>query len=261
MKTIKKRLLLLIIPSISGQIAYCQKTKDDYLLVKDFCAEKIKEDSTNYYYYKGKADAEVFLGEFNLAIKDYSGAIARNSLCGDAFYNRGVAYYEINNMELASKDLKKAIQIEKRIPQAYIYLCLISEAKGKYKSAIDYCTLAIKDSNVYSDAYYNRGLCFSESSDYIRAIKDFKTVISLSYNLNAQINLAYNYAKLKKFDQAEAEINSALQKDSTNAPIYKYKGLIAIEKSKPKDACLFFNKAQDLGAKDVDLYIKKYCNN
>ena len=86
-------------------------------------------------------------------------------------------------------------------------------------------------------------------------------VIKINDNVNARINIAYNYAKLKQFNNAENEINSVLQKDTTNNIVYRYKGLIAVEENDMQKACVFFKKAKNLGAKNVDGNIKKYCIN
>ena len=254
---------LIILLFLMNAISYAQKkkiSKDDYEMMINYCTEKIKEAPNNYFYYEGRADAKSGLGKYKEAIDDYSLAIKRNKSYSMLYYDRGVAWFEINNLDSAKMDFIRAIKIKKS-PQAYHYIGLIYDIQKNYGDAIINYGKAIKDSVTYADAYYNRGLCLSDINDYKSAISDFKMVIKINDNVNARINIAYNYAKLKQFNNAENEINSVLQKDTTNNIVYRYKGLIAVEENDMQKACVFFKKAKNLGAKNVDGNIKKYCIN
>jgi len=257
------RIILILITTIFSLNLECYSqvyTSEDYLGAKEFCTQKILENPNDYFYYKARADIEFTLKEFDAAITDYSFAITRNAISTESIYNRGVAYYEINKINLAEKDFIKALEI-KIIPEAYLYLGLICESKSKNQKAIKYYSLAIRDSISYSDAYYNRGLCSSKISNFSNAVEDFKIAYRLTKNTNSQINLALSYAKLKKNDLADFEINVAIKRDSTNANVYKYKGLILLENAEFKEACVCFLKAKKMGANNIDAYFKKYCTN
>ena len=251
---------LFFFTNIIINFSYGQKiSQQDYRIIIDYCSEKIKEAPDYYYYYEGRADAKLALGKYIEAVDDYTMAIKRNKLCSTAFYDRGIAWFQINNMDSAKLDFIRAIKLKKN-PEAYHYLGLIDETKKEYSQAIANYGKAIKDSITYADAYYNRGLCLSYIKDYQNAIENFKNVVKVKENINARINIAYNYSKLKKFDDAEREINLLLQKDTISNTIYRYKGLIAFEKNDTMKACEFFTKAKKLGAKNVDEDIKKCCN-
>jgi len=213
-----------------------ENNSEEYAAIIKYCSEKIKEEPNNYFYYKGRADAELVLRDWDAAINDYSMALKLKNQDGDIFYNRGIALYEKKKFKLAEEDFLKAIAILKKLPEAQVYVGLINKANGDY----------------------NRGLSLSKMANYEKAIEDFTRAIDLRKNTNSEINVAYNYAKLKQFDVAESKINLLLQMDSTNASIYKYKGLIFIEKGDNASACNIFLKAKGMGA-SVDEDIKKYC--
>jgi len=235
-----------------------ENNSEEYAAIIKYCSEKIKEEPNNYFYYKGRADAELVLRDWDAAINDYSMALKLKNQDGDIFYNRGIALYEKKKFKLAEEDFLKAIAILKKLPEAQVYVGLINKANGDYEEAIINFTNAIRDSINYFEAYYNRGLSLSKMANYEKAIEDFTRAIDLRKNTNSEINVAYNYAKLKQFDVAESKINLLLQMDSTNASIYKYKGLIFIEKGDNASACNIFLKAKGMGA-SVDEDIKKYC--
>jgi len=255
---IRLLLLILIIISPVAMLAQDNNSEDNLVIIK-YCTDKIKEDPNNYYYYKGRADVELSLNNFDAAISDYSMVIKLNNNHGGAFCNRGIALYEKKLFKLSKQDFLKAIELLKKSSVSYVYLGLIDVSNEDFEDAVVNFTNAIKDSVNFPEAYYNRGLSFSKIGNYNKAIEDFTKVTKLEKNSNAEINIAFNYAKIGQYDMAEEKINTLLQSDSTNAAIYKYKALIFIEKGDRKMACDMFFKAQVKGAINIDSDIEKYC--
>jgi tetratricopeptide (TPR) repeat protein len=234
-------------------------TLNDYYTIKSYCTQKIKEDPQNYYYYKARADAEYFLKEFNNAVIDYSSAISKKDNDAYLFYNRGIVYYNMNDYTNATNDFTKSLLLKSKMPEVYLYLGLISEQKANISKAIEYYTNAITDSINFNDAYYNRGLCYSETNEFESAVNDFCYIYRSNQNTNTSINLAYNYAKLKKFTEAEKILKKALKKDSKNSTIYKYYGLFYLEKELKEKACAYFDQAKKMGEPDMDKLLKTKC--
>jgi len=85
--------------------------------------------------------------EYDKEVEAYTNAIALNANYGDAYYNRGLAYYN----------------------------------KALYDRAIeDYTSAIVLDPNA-ADAIYNRGLAYQQKGNMGRAIPDYRTACDLGF--------------------------------------------------------------------------------
>jgi hypothetical protein len=66
----------------------------------------IKMDSGNIEYYLRRGQYELFIHDYEAAVRDNSKAIQLDSLNSDAFCNRGMAKYELKDFNGALADLK-----------------------------------------------------------------------------------------------------------------------------------------------------------
>jgi tetratricopeptide (TPR) repeat protein len=148
------------------------------------------------YLYNDLGLCYVALGEQDTAISEFSKAIALNSDCVEAYYNRGLAYFEQGRSAApdAISDFTKAIELE--------------------------------PDNV--DAYYNRGLTYNKNYNratnydkedttdyYTKAVADFDKVLELDPTYVLAIagkgNAAY---RNKEYNKSEEYFAKALESES-----------------------------------------------
>jgi tetratricopeptide (TPR) repeat protein len=258
--------LVLQLISFCNLNAQDKYTKDQQIDVINECNDRLLKDSTNSELYLARAEAEYVIGDTIHSLVDFSKGIKFNAHNAQAFYDRGVIFFQLNKLSNAEKDFKTAINLNKRFPQAYCYLGIVYQYNGLMDKAINCFSQAIKDSNNYADAYNDRALCYKNQINYLTAINDFDKAIKIYdtlkvYDLegNAYLNKAYCYAKLRRKDSAETIINYLYKIDSTNAATLEYKGLISIESNNLKVGCYYLNEAKLRGSQDAADSLKKYC--
>ena len=69
-------------------------------------------------------------------IEDYTKAIELNPDDAEAYHNRGAAYYDLGNLELAIKDYTKAIELDPDFARTYINRGLAYRLSGNLDKAI-----------------------------------------------------------------------------------------------------------------------------
>ena len=96
----------------------------------------------------------MIIGKFDLAISNYTNAIALIANNPLAFYNRGLAYINLKDFIRASNDMAKVISIDSNHIKAYYKYTLIKYKLKEYSSAIEIATKALEFSMlIYVDAY------------------------------------------------------------------------------------------------------------
>jgi protein O-mannosyl-transferase len=109
-----------------------------------------------------------------------------------AWYNRGMAYLDIQEPGLAVADFSQAVALN---PQ-------------------------------YVPPYTNRGIAFGMLGDIPKAIDDFKTASRLSpETFEPYLNMGIAYIKTGQFDGAVFALTSALRINRTSAPAYMNRGI------------------------------------
>ena len=81
--------------------------------------QKPDQELVNKYYARGIAASEK--GEIELAIEDYTEAIALNPEFAEAYYQRGLAYSKKSEIELAIVDYTQAIALKPDYADAYYH--------------------------------------------------------------------------------------------------------------------------------------------
>ena len=92
-------------------------------------------------------------GQYKEAIADFTNFIKINPDYAAAYINRGVAYYEIKEYELALNDYNSAHETLKMIK--HIQIEVTNTELGNYDDAIEDCSKAIEINPNNAKAYYN----------------------------------------------------------------------------------------------------------
>lgn len=234
--------------------------------------------------------------EFYAAIRNYEEVIKLDPGFSGSYFNRGIAYQQIDNLFSAIEDFSKFIQLEPNNPVGYKMRGWAKIKKEDIIGALSDFNKQIEVDPSSHEAYYNRGSAKSQLnddygaiSDYIKAI-EIKPGFSMAYN-----NLGWAEFKLKKFNEALADVNKAIDLDSANFTAYDsraeikfnlndysgcikdadnalrlnpkiencyfLKGRASYKLGNKQKACEFWSKAGELGKKEAYEFISKYCQN
>ena len=125
----------------------------------------------NHFYEMGIYEAAI--GEFNIAI-------ASAPDMGEAYNNRGLAYFAIGENNKALADFDKAIELMPNSGGSYSNRGAVYLSLGNYDQAIADLDKAIKLSPDLAKAYHNRGLVYLSMGEADKAILDFDKAIELT---------------------------------------------------------------------------------
>jgi len=157
---------------------------DDYAPVDNFVADLYLEQA-HLVAVRVHFDAGVELvnqGKFKEAIAEFDRAIQIDSNYTPAYNNRGLAYYKLQQSQLAIQDFGEAIRLDSNFAIAYDNRGLVYIQIGQYQRAVQDFTEAIRiDSNI-TDAYVNRALAYTRLNIDTKAQQDFDQAVKLGYD-------------------------------------------------------------------------------
>ena len=118
---------------------------------------------------------------------------------------------------------------------------------GRHKEAIPYYDEAIRGNPKMDEAYYRRGLAYSNLNQYQRSIQDFDEAI----RLNPRVAETYNnrgsaYNMLGQHQRALQDYNEALRIDPQYARAYANRGIARLYLRRDAEAEIDFKKAFSL---------------
>ena len=143
-------------------------------------ALKLCPDSVRYLIVRGRcylglAKPEKALADLDLAIK-----LSPNGNA-EASYQRGMTFYGKENYQQAADDFSKAIQLNSKFTDAYLYRANSYVETGDQKDALADYDQAIVLRPEGGFAYFKRGLLKQLMKDKKGACKDLKKSVSLGY--------------------------------------------------------------------------------
>lgn len=125
--------------------------------------------------YNNRGLAYSNLGQYNLAIADFTSAILLDSNYYQAYQNRAWAYYWSAEYRLAIEDAEASLQIQPDQPFSYYLIALANEGLEDYEEALINYDRAIESDPNYVDAYLARGILRDRFDDQLGAASDYYT--------------------------------------------------------------------------------------
>ena len=165
------------------------------------------------------------MGDYEMAMSDYTEAIKIDPKNVNAYNNRGRIYISQGDYEMAISDYTRAIEIDPKFAPTYYNRGRIYKSLGEYRKAIsDYTkvtgllnphSVSFTSDPVLVGAYYNRGLLYHYFEEYEKAIDDYTKVIYSSARVaiilreDAYLNRGRAYFALGKEQKAESDFRMA----------------------------------------------------
>ncbi|TAF07886.1 MAG: tetratricopeptide repeat protein [Nostocales cyanobacterium] len=171
----------------------------------------LKPDDFRVYYNRGIAFAEQ--GDYAQAIIDYNRALSEitphdNLLLADIYNDRGLAYFELQNLPEAMNNFNLAIDLNSDDDRAYFNRgCICGRSGDNLGAKYDFSqVIRLNPSN--AQAYLNRGIANYNLGYYQRAIADLET--ASEYFRKQEQTLAYRKT-LDLLKIVQQEISSTLE--------------------------------------------------
>lgn len=165
-------------------------------------------------------------GEYTKALDSYDKFLKVYPRNIKTLYNRARTYEKLGNLDNAEKDLEKLLKLDPKHLLGRITL-------GDY---------AFKE-NDFEGALYQFDLAVSSHKQS-----------SLAYAYRAKAN-----QKLGKSRKALNDYGVSIRLDPGNGMAYLYRGTLFIVQKKKSAACKDFSKAKELGVREADQALAKYC--
>lgn len=139
--------------------------------------------------YNNRGIVKYDLEQYSAAIEDYSLAIKFKSNYAEALNNRGNAYATIGQFQNAVQDLRAALKINDNSAATHNNLGSVHLSQKNFNEAVKEYTRAIQLYPSYAEAYYNRAVAYYSQGKLVSALNDLQKAI----NLNPQDNVAKEF--------------------------------------------------------------------
>ena len=164
--------------------------------------------------YSERGDAYFEAGNVYQAIADYTESIRLAPGSERTYLARGMANSSCGNLTQAISDFSEAVKINDRSAGAYLLRGLAYNTLGNFSQAIADYTEAIRTNPSHALAYYNRGVAHNASGDQSSAYVDYldATVLAPSF-FEAHVNLGCMHRDAGYMDEASEEFEEATRID------------------------------------------------
>ncbi len=150
----------------------------------------LRVTKNNYLAHHDRGQAYAELGQYQLAIEDYNEAIRLKADSDSTYYDRGSLYVRHGQYQFAVEDFNKAIDINPHFIQAYNNRGIAYTLMGIYKKALEDFNEAIRLKPDHASAYNMRAFVYLSQGDNIFGCRDARESCELGIctTLNAAID-------------------------------------------------------------------------
>lgn len=174
------------------------------------------------------------------------------------FLNDGLMNLNTGNVDLAEKQLLKAIKKKPTLVDAMHGLGVVYLQKRDFKKSVEYFQKVVKINQYNYDAFNYLGVAYSELGEYMIAKENLLLAANAErYRTqeNAFVNLAMLEIKQKRFDAALRYIEKGLEKNGRFAPLYNLKGIILENQGNLQEAMTWYEQGLSLLKEEDPSYL------
>ena len=209
----------------------------------------------NHFAHNNRGVAYDELGQNQLAIEDYNEAIRLKPDLAGTYNNRGVVYNKLGQYQLAIEDYNKAIRLKPDYAKTYNNRGFVYNKLGQYQQAIEDYDEAIRLKPDYAGAYNNRGIAYNMLGQNQLAIEDYNKAIRLKPDYAEAYNNRGNvYNNLGQYQLAIEDYNEAIRLKPDYVNAYLNRGFIYTKIAEYQKAIEDYNEAIRLKPDLADAY-------
>ena len=225
--------------------------RKDYAGVIRDCDRILSKNPRNSVAYNYKGIANFYLRNVDIAIDNYSQAIALDPEYALAYYNRAEAYFSQENYTLALVDYDLAIQAKgdlgskgkKRLADIYANRGDALGRLGRFSEALASADRALEINPRHVFAWYIRSLALGytkQNQEALKAIDKAIEIANYAYIWHQRGDILY---ELKRYPEAIAAYEKAFQIDPRYARAMYSQGLVLEELGRDREALKSYNRA------------------
>ena len=199
------------------------------------------------------------IGDFKGADKNLTKSLDLNPNNAEAWMLHADIYLTQGATEQSLKEYIIAGEIDSLNPKVFYNIALIY-AKNNSQKAIANFTKALRANDKYILAYMGRATLYMDGKEYEKAAADYTKVLAID-KLNSAALKGRGGARmeLRKYAEAIADFDSYLQIEKPDGFVLFQRGLCKIYSNELLKGCLDLSSSKDLGFKEAEKAIKKYC--
>ncbi len=237
---------LLIITSGYALLTYARNPvwKDELTLWNDAAQKSPKKARP----YNNRGNAYKNQGNIQMAFSDFDKALAIDPDEADIYYNRGITYKEQGNIQQAISDFTRAIAINPRYTDAYYNRGTIYKDQGNIQQAFSDYTMAVEINPNDAQAHNNRGAIYGKQGNARQAFSDFNKALAIDPGYGeAYYNRGLVYFNQGSLSPAIADYTKTIEINPGFAEAYNNRGVAYFMAKKYDQAWLDVQKAEELG--------------
>lgn len=195
-----------------------------------------------YFYYVGRS----FLidNRYKEAIETLNVLLRVDSEAYEAFFLRGIAKYNLDDLLGAEQDFSKAIELNPVFTTAFQYRAITRSRLGNYDDALHDFQEAVDLRPDLPGPYYSRGVTYLLSQQFEKAIDDFNRFIRFDNKVpDAYINRGTSYLFLKDTLSASQNFDLAIQTNREYPEGYVRRGALRLSQNRLQEALDDFDAA------------------
>lgn len=217
---------------------------------------RFDKDAYDAYFLRGiaKYNLDDLLG----ADADFTIAISKNPVFTSAYTYRAITRSRLGNYDDALNDFHEAITLRPDLPSPYYSRGVTRLLNKQYKEAIEDFNMFIRHEKKVADVYINRGVCYLGLQDTLRAYEEFATAIKT----NREDPNGYNrrgvlYMQQNRFAEAETDFDTAIKNDSNYLLSYFNRALVYSNTNRPLQALEDFDMVVKLDSTSSLAYFNR----
>ena len=162
----------------------------------------------------------------------------------DAYFLRGIAKYNMDDLLGADSDFTRAVELNPVYTGAYYYRAITRSRLGNYDDALNDFQQTIELRPDLPDPYYSRGVTRLLNQQFESAIADFDKFIRFEKrHVPAYINRGTSYLYLQDTLRAMENFNLAIRTNREDPDAYNRRGALYLEQEQYEDARTDFDMA------------------
>ena len=207
----------------------------------------IRQDERNFDAYFLRGIAKYNMDDLLGADADFTTAVTLNPVFTGAFYYRAITRTRLGNYDDALNDFQQAIELRPDLPDPYYSRGVTRLLNQQFEDAIADFNKYIRYEKRHVSAYLNRGTSYLYLKDTANAYENF----NLAIRTNREDPESYNrrgalYMAEERYEEARADFNMAVQCDSNYIPGLFNRALVNNYLHRPMESLRDFDRVIEL---------------
>lgn len=220
---------------------------NDYREAIDVLNVLLRHDEKDFDAFFLRGIAKYNLDDLLGADADFSSAVSLNPVFTGAFYYRAITRTRLGNYDDALNDFQQAIELRPDLPDPYYSRGVTRLLNQQFKLAIEDFDKYIRYEKRHVSAYINRGTCYLYLKDTTKAYDNYNLAIRTNReDPNAYTRRGSLYMEEQRYDEARKDFDMAIGCDSNYLPGYFNRALVNNYLHRPMASLSDFDRVIEL---------------